>query len=178
MLSLPGAEKVEIERCFSSDLRELLSSTQLAVSDSFVQHGDTSVLLHSAAVAFYGYKLANRLGLKNLSRRELVRGALLHDYFLYDWHIDSIGIHGFTHPRTALENARRDTDITPAEAEIIKKHMFPLTVTPPTTGAAWIVCLVDKVCSLYETFNRGVYAGLRLYIDRCLAETFAGKEAA
>ena len=60
----------------------------------------------------------------------------------------------FTHPMTALRNADRDFDLTDTERDIIKKHMFPLTVIPPTCREGWIVCLADKYCSLYETFEK------------------------
>lgn len=165
------AGKTDIENCFRSELSELLATTQLKTSRNFIQHGNTSVLLHSAAVAFYSYKLARGLRLTHVRRRELVRGALLHDYFLYDWHThkNENGLHGFCHPTTALENARRDTCVSPAEAEIIIKHMFPLTLSPPKTKAAWIICLVDKACSVYETFARRPYGGLRDYLAKSMA---------
>ena len=46
----------------------------------------------------------------NCDKGSLVRGALLHDYFLYDWHQPhkEYGLHGFTHPSTALRNAVQD----------------------------------------------------------------------
>lgn len=165
------AGEKEIEGCFGGILTELLRTTRLGLSDSHIQHGDTSVLLHSAAVAYYSYRLSRRLGLLRHLRqkRELIRVALLHDYFLYDWHRynNENGLHGFSHPATALANARRDTDVSPTEANIIARHMFPLTPVPPTCGAGWVICLVDKVCSIYETFNRGVYGELRSYLRRC-----------
>lgn len=162
------ADRRDIEFCFGGILTELMRNTRMELSEDFVQHGDTSVLLHSVAVAYYSFKLSRKLGLLRF-HRELVRGALLHDYFLYDWHKynNERGLHGFSHPSTALENARRDTEISPLEADIIARHMFPLTPVPPKSRAAWIVCLVDKVCSVYETFNRGIYPELRSYIDRC-----------
>ena len=55
-----------------------------------------------------------------MRERELVRGALLHDYFLYDWHTRKSAkglkeLHGFSHPETALRNAGRDYRLTPCE---------------------------------------------------------------
>ena len=43
----------------------------------------------------------------NVDKRSLIRGALLHDYFLYDWHDKNkpAKFHGFTHPKIAFENA-------------------------------------------------------------------------
>lgn len=126
--------------------------------DSFVQHGDTSCLLHTIAVAYYSVKIANFLKL-TYKRRELIRGAVLHDYFLYDWHDGEKGrkIHGFTHPGIALKNADCDFNLNEIERDIIKKHMFPLTIIPPACKESWIVCIADKYCSLYETFKKGAY---------------------
>lgn len=182
MVNLFRAGSREIEGCFGGTLTELLRTTRLGRSDGYIQHGDTSVLLHSAAVAYYSYRFSRRLGLLRHLRhkRELIRGALLHDYFLYDWHKynNEHGLHGFSHPATALSNARRDTEVSPVEANIISRHMFPLTPVPPTCKAGWVICLVDKVCSLYETFNKGIYPELRSYLDSCLNLCQMGEQAA
>ena len=85
----------------------------------------------------------------------LVRGALLHDYFLYDWHEKdrSHCLHGFRHPSTALKNARADYPLNRIEKNIIARHMFPLTPIPPTCREAWLVCIADKYCALQETLQ-------------------------
>ena len=143
-------------------LVKLIETSKLEKMSDYVQHGDTSCLLHTAAVAYYSVWLAHKLGIE-CDERALIRGALLHDYFLYDWHDGSKGrgMHGFTHPATALKNADRDFILSLTERDIIKKHMFPLTVAPPICRESWIVCLVDKACSVYETFHRGTYPALR-----------------
>lgn len=91
------------------------------------------------------------------SRRELIRGALLHDYFLYDWHIpddeNPHRLHGFYHPGVALRNALKEYHLTEREKDIIRKHMWPLTVIPPGCREAWIVSAADKWCSLLETLH-------------------------
>ena len=91
------------------------------------------------------------------SRRDLVRGALLHDYFLYDWHDkyhrDIKRLHGFYHPGIALRNAMKEYELTKREQDIIKKHMWPLTVIPPLCREAWIVTMADKYCSMLETMK-------------------------
>ena len=43
------------------------------------------------------------------------------------------------------------------EADIISKHMFPLTFNPPRYKESVIVCIVDKVCSIYEVFSKKAY---------------------
>lgn len=135
--------------------------SKLASEDEFTQHGDTSCLLHSVAVAYYSYKLALKLGRDRFNIPELVRGALLHDYFLYDWHVQAFhenGLHGFSHPYTAFQNANRDFMLTKLERDIIRKHMFPLTLDQvPMYRESVIVSLIDKWCSSYEVFIRKAY---------------------
>lgn len=47
-----------------------------------------------------------------------------------------------------------DVELTPIEHDIIKKHMFPLTLVPPKYLESWIVCWIDKKCSTRETLQR------------------------
>lgn len=140
----------------------LLSSSRLWLSDCALQHGDTTVLLHCLAVAYFSLLLAKKLKL-HCDKNSLVRGALLHDYFLYDWHESdkSHRLHGFHHASRALTNAQADLTLTKTEEDIIAHHMFPLTPAPPRCREAVLVCLVDKGCGLYETFGRNTYPALR-----------------
>ena len=80
------------------------------------------------------------------------RGALLHDYFLYDWHLTHERWHGFRHPYIALSNASRDFDLTAREKNIIVRHMFPLTPIPPKYRESLLVSTADKICALKEVF--------------------------
>ena len=68
-----------------------------------------------------------------------------------------MGLHGRIHPSIALFNARRDYNINRIEADIISKHMFPLTFTPPKYRESVIVCVIDKFCSIYEVFSKKAY---------------------
>ena len=148
-------------RLLKETQKELNRQGRLQEEKLAKQHGSTSVYQHSINVAYLSLWLAGRLPLRT-DRRALVRGALLHDYFLYDWHKNKIRpsrfykfyeLHGFTHPGTALKNAKKDFRLTPREQDIIKKHMWPLTVIPPMCREAWIVTAADKYCSLMETFH-------------------------
>lgn len=146
---------------FKSYLEEVMKKKKFLKMNRYIQHGNTSCLLHSIAVSYYSYRLAKFLRL-NIHEKELIRGALLHDYFLYDWHAKykptrDVGLHGRIHPKIALFNARKDYDINELEADIIARHMFPLTFTPPKYKESIIVCLVDKVLSTYEVFSKNAY---------------------
>lgn len=122
----------------------------------FIQHGRTSCLEHCIAVAFYSVLLVEAMGIK-YDRKSIIRGALLHDYFLYDWHLPHGRGHGFTHPGIALKNATRDFELTEIEKNIIVRHMFPLVPIPPKSVEGGIVCLIDKWCSVRETFHMNIY---------------------
>lgn len=140
---------------FLSVVKEVTEQSRLGQSKAFFQHGNTSVYAHSLKVAYVSYRAAICWGLP-VRRYELIRGALLHDYFLYDWH-DRKHVHrrphGFYHPGAAWRNASRDFTLTEREEDIIRRHMFPLTVIPPRYMESWLICMVDKICSLRETFQ-------------------------
>lgn len=128
---------------------------RFGLTRGFIQHGDVSVYRHVISVARASVAVARaleRLGVR-MDRASLVRGALLHDYFLYDWHDPdpSHRLHGFTHPSAALACAEQDFDLTARERNIISRHMFPLVPLPPTCREAWVVCMADKYCALCET---------------------------
>lgn len=133
---------------------DILESDNFKKTDEFIQHGTMTVNSHCISVAKHSLAISKRLRI-NCNERELVRGALLHDYFLYDWHDkhrDNMKrLHGFYHPGIALKNASKEYVLTEREKDIIKKHMWPLTVVPPQCREAWIVTTADKYCSLLET---------------------------
>ena len=99
------------------------------------QHGAVTTFAHSIRVACLAVWMADRLHLwYRVDLHSLVRSALLHDYFLYDWHDWDNGehrLHGFTHGQAALHNAVRDFDLNHIERDSIAKHMFPMTPVPP-----------------------------------------------
>ena len=137
---------------------DILASEEYLRLKSFIQHGNVTVYEHCLHVALCAVKIGRVLGV-HCKERELVRGALLHDYFLYDWHNadspDNIHpkLHGFYHPGIALRNATRDFVLSEREKDIIHRHMWPLTVFPPRCREAWVVCLADKYSSTLETLK-------------------------
>ena len=109
---------------------------------------------HCINVAQTAYFMSHRLHIK-VHERDLIRGALLHDYFLYDWHDKCLknSIHGFTHPGKALKEASKDFELTKIEKDMIRSHMFPLTVRPPKYREGVLLCIADKLCALQETIG-------------------------
>lgn len=139
---------------------DILRAERMQEEKRFLQHGKVSVYRHSVRVACTAVYLAKRFGI-SVNLRALVRGALLHDYFLYDWHVPDKNhrLHGFTHARKALKNARRDFELGAIEQDIIAKHMFPLNLAPPRYRESVLVCLADKLSAAAET--AGVRAGAK-----------------
>lgn len=141
------------EQYFWKLFHEICTHSRFDESKQNIQHGCTSVYQHSLSVAYLSCLIAENLSI-SVDWHDLIRGALLHDYFLYDWHDSSHQHprpHGFTHPESAYRNAAKEFTLSLKEITIIKRHMFPLTPIPPTCREAWIVCLADKYLSLFET---------------------------
>lgn len=143
----------EREHLFWTEIRNICKASRMNENKQYFQHGITSIYRHSLHVAYESCLFAENFRIQ-VDYCALIRGAFLHDYFLYDWH-DKEHVHkrphGFYHPGAALHNAMQEFDLSEREKDIIKKHMFPLTVVPPKCREAWIVCLIDKVCSTRET---------------------------
>lgn len=144
----------ETQKEFIEKSKDILTSEGMQMEKTFTQHNGTTVYDHSLGVAYSSYWLLKRLHI-DFDEDALVRGALLHDYFLYDWHVkeDYRKWHGFRHPGIALKRASQDFEIGKIEANIIHRHMFPLTPIPPKYREAIAVCLMDKVCACAEFLN-------------------------
>ena len=140
---------------------DILSSPLFAREKDAIQHGATTVWEHSVSVANACARAARALPMR-IKTRTLVRAALLHDYFLYDWHDRATAQprHATHHGRYARANAERDFGITQHEGDIIQSHMFPLEGIP-ASREAWMLTLVDKGISLKETL-----AGIRAKLAR------------
>ena len=134
---------------------DILAAPGLRLQREHLQHGRASVFQHSLSVALMCLKLSRGLRLR-VDERALVRGALLHDYFLYDWHVKDASHrwHGFRHPAMALRNAERDFALGPIERDMIAHHMFPLVPKLPRCRESVLLCIADKLCALRETLRR------------------------
>lgn len=146
----------EHRRRFDDISIPIMESGRVQEMSGYIQHGTTSTLDHVTNVAWSAFMISRRLRLA-VDDEALVRGAILHDYYLYDWHDGEQAPdnwHGFTHPGHALRNAESDfDDLTATERDIISHHMFPLHPVPPWTCEGWLVCVADKICAVRETLG-------------------------
>jgi uncharacterized protein len=135
---------------FEYAARDILESVIFLRTKKYVQHGKISVYEHSLEVAKIATKLSRFWKVKD--RRSMVRAALLHDFFLYDWHDEWKLTHGFTHPVEAAKNARQYFNISEKEYSLIRSHMWPFTLLhPPRYKEGWLICMADKIVALKET---------------------------
>ncbi|HIT43357.1 TPA: HD domain-containing protein [Candidatus Avacholeplasma faecigallinarum] len=136
-------------------IRPIVKTSKYRLMKNYRHHNNCSTYSHSLKVAYLCYTYA--LKHKNIDLKSLIRGALLHDYYLYDWHDKESWhrLHGYKHPKFSYQNAIKDYEnINKIEKDIILHHMFPLTINPPKTKEGWIVCYFDKVASFLDYKKR------------------------
>ena len=141
------------ERAFKSLSESIISHPDYQSMKKLRAHGRLTVFDHSISVARCALAMNRRLKLK-ADEQQLITGALLHDFYLYDWHCchNITRWHGFKHPLIARYNAETVFKLNEAEKNIIQSHMWPLTITwLPRCREAVLVCLADKMSSAWET---------------------------
>ena len=133
---------------------DVLKSGKMQALRTFIQHGAVTRYEHCLSVCYIALKLADKLH-ADVDRRSMVRGALLHDFFMYDWHDPGNLrlLHGFTHAKEALSNARKQFELNEVECDVIQKHMFPLNIALPKYWETVLVSAADKISAVLETMH-------------------------
>ena len=93
---------------------------------------------------------------KNINLEVVLVGAILHDYYLYDWRKDRSKLkhHGVRHPSIASDNASRDFDVSPQVKKVIETHMWPMKFKEyPKSREAKIVSLSDKAVAIRQALT-------------------------
>lgn len=128
------------------------------------QHGAVDCFKHSLHVSISSFLICRRLG---LDYRSAARGGLLHDFFLYDWHKENPhgGLHGLKHPKIAAMNANKHFSLNNREKDVIKKHMWPLTLSLPRYPETLVVLCVDKYFCIVEAIAGGGTKTVRNIFD-------------
>ncbi len=119
-------------------------------------HIRSNVYDHSVKVAYLCYRHHKRRRMKT-NPQELIRGALLHDYYRYDRSKKdpAYRFHGVIHPKHALYHAKQKyPDLTKIEKDMIRRHMFPLTIIPPKTKEGRLICFYDKLAAISDLFRK------------------------
>ena len=150
-----GGDDLERAR-FQQLLAEFASHPDVQCLKEIPQHKGNTTFAHSGNVAERSYRLAAKWGIK-VDLVSLVRGAMLHDFYLYDTETMPYSDyrHSLVHPKLALQNAQRYFDLNAKERNIILSHMWPIPGAPlPRCKEAWLVCLADKLCAWEEMHRK------------------------
>lgn len=118
----------------------------------YKQHINTSTYKHSISVAVMSYRISDFFRMKTEEKNNVIIGAMLHDFALYDWRTsEKKYLHLWRHPKMAVRNAETIFKINKKQKNVIESHMFPITLLhPPKYACAWIVSLADKICTVKE----------------------------
>lgn len=134
---------------YMSYVEDLIFTDEVQQLAEITQHHYSTRLEHSISVSYMSYRLAKKW---NGNARATARAGLLHDLFYYDWRTEKLdgGSHAYIHPRIAVKNAEKLTELSDLEKDIIIKHMWLATIAPPKYKESYIVTMVDKYCAINE----------------------------
>lgn len=152
--------RILLEREFDLCLADMINNESVQRMKDYMQHGGISCLRHCLFVSYLSFRVCKKL---RLDYRSAARGALLHDLFLYDWHLTRPpeGLHAFVHPEIALRNATELFTLNDKEKDIIFNHMWPVTFRLPRCRETVVVLMVDKYCAVMECVEVGYRRLLR-----------------
>lgn len=138
---------------FTTIIEDILNNAEYQKLDYYSQHLNVSRLQHSLNVAYYTYLWSKKLKLDYISA---TRGAMLHDFFLYDWKEkkQTPKTHAFQHPLAALKNARQHFEINNIMEDCILNHMWPMSYSFPKTPEGQIVQIADKYSATLEVSHQ------------------------
>ena len=140
-------QKKQLEDIYQSFLHD----EKILKMKDISMHRGSNCYIHSFKVAKLAIKRALRHNKGNLYI--ILLGAILHDYYLYDWRKDrsKMNHHLSEHPYVAAENAERDFGIHAPIKKVIQSHMWPVNFSEfPKTKEARIISNADKTIYLRE----------------------------
>lgn len=146
-------QKIYDDDDFINIIKDILENDTVQKMKLYKQHYETSCFDHCLIASYYCYMYCKKFNLDYIS---CARAAMLHDLFLYDWRKRENGrkgLHAFTHPKTAYDNSSKLFKLNSKEADIILKHMWPITIKLPKYKESYILTLVDKYCAINESYQ-------------------------
>lgn len=139
---------------FDEIIKPIIDKKEVQEMKKYRQHGTVNCFDHCINVAFCSYKMAKFF---HLDYKSLTRGAMLHDFFLYDWrHTKDVlpkgffNMHAFVHGKIAYDNASKYFELNSIEKDVITNHMWPVTVKLPKYKETFIITVADKYITLKE----------------------------
>jgi uncharacterized protein len=150
-IDFDSSDLPEIEE-FREIISGLLEADEVKRLSEYFQHCNTTRLQHSFNVSYYSFVIAKKMG---CDVRSAARAGMLHDLFWYDWRTEKTPqMHAFYHPKKALENAEKLTELNDIERDAIVNHMWPLSSGMPKYKESYAVTIADKYCATAEIFSQ------------------------
>lgn len=140
---------------FHNKLKPYIVNKEVQSMARYMAHGKTNTLEHCYLVARLSYKVCKQLNL-HVDIDAVIAGAILHDFYLYDWHIEDPKHkwHGRLHGETALKNASKHFILNKKMQNVIESHMWPKCKTKPLYLESAVVSICDKCSALKELIWR------------------------
>ena len=138
------------DKKYMNIVKDIISNEMVQEMKQYRQHYNVSCFDHCLYVSYNLYKICRK---HNLDYKSAARAGLVHDLFLYDWRKRQDGrkgLHAYTHPKTAYENAKKIFNLNEKEKDIILKHMWPVTVPIPKYKESFLITYVDKYFAYSE----------------------------
>ena len=153
---LSPEQKEKLENIYQS----FLNDEKILKMKEFSMHRGSNCYEHTFKVVKRAIRHVGRSTKKNINPEVVLIGAILHDYYLYDWRVDRSKLkgHAKNHVQIALENASKDFNISPEIKEVIGTHMWPINIRNyPKSREAKIVSISDKMVALCEALTSKRY---------------------
>ena len=177
----------EMDKEYYNIIKPIVESDIFKTTRIHLHHDNVSTYTHMLHVSLIAYQDAKK---KKLDYISAAIGGLLHDFYLYDWHVPQykdpglFNKHLFTHPVVAAKNAKKyfPNLINKKIKNIIIAHTwhsyilekmlkpsFNLYNHVPHSKEAWIVAKADIKASMYSFQTPRMFLsslGMDKYIDR------------
>lgn len=138
------------DKNYMNIVKDIISNEMVQEMKQYRQHYNVSCFDHCLYVSYNLYKICRK---HNLDYKSAARAGLVHDLFLYDWRKRQDGrkgLHAYTHPKSAYENAEKIFNLNEKEKDIILKHMWPVTLALPKYKETFLITYVDKYFAYSE----------------------------
>ena len=131
---------------FYNIVNDILDHKEFLKLKDITHHGITRYE-HCLRVGYYTYLVTKGLRLNYI---KATRAAVLHDFFIDEVASENSINRLRRHSNYAFLNAKKYFILGDLEEDIIKRHMFPITFTPPKYLESWVVDIVDDFAAVYE----------------------------
>jgi len=152
VMKITTEQKKQLEEIYQT----LLNDDKVKQMKEIPMHRGSNCYEHCFMVAKRAIKRSQKFYNKKVKLEVVLIGAILHDYYLYDWRKDRSKLkhHGTTHQYVASANATRDFNISPEVKKVIEAHMWPMNFKEfPNTKEARIVSWSDKAIAIKQSLT-------------------------